>query len=256
MIAKHYWISSAPRTGSMWVFNVVREIFLKYEHQVLPELIPQTSDEFFKLFSENLNDNDSKKIFVYKVHVLLKNNLPFSKIITIIRDPREIIVSFMRFMKSDFNKSFLVAKSMMSYIELYNNYNSDIVLILRYEEIIKNPTQAVNKILHFVNLKLSKNVVEKIVTKFDKKNNKNLIKKNDDLLKEQMKNKENIDKKKIVYLSENNFRSFDINTGFQTGHISDMKKEDYRNFLTKKQIEQVKNIFGNWLHKNGYAKDY
>ena len=35
-----------------------------------------------------------------------------------------------------------------------------------------------------------------------------------------------------------------------------MKKEDYRNFLTKKQIEQVKNIFENWLHKNGYAKDY
>ena len=75
-------------------------------------------------------------------------------------------------------------------------------------------------------------------------------------MKEQIKNKEDVNKKRIVYFSKNNFRSFDINTGFQTGHISDMKKEDYRNFLTKEQIEQIKNIFGNWLNKNGYDKDY
>ena len=56
-------------------------------------------------------------------------------------------------MKSDFNKSVLTAKSMIKYIDIYKSYNPDIVLLLRYEEIIKNPTQAVNKILHFVNLK-------------------------------------------------------------------------------------------------------
>lgn len=240
----------------MWTFNVVRELFYKSGFNIEPKTIPQKNNEFLDLFNKNINNKDPKKIFVYKIHKILKSNLPNSKIITTIRDPREIIVSFMRFMKFDFNKGFLAAKDIIKYNQIYKSYSSDLVLFLKYEEILKNPFKVIKQILEFIKLNLDDNKIKKIIQKFEKNNNIKLIKNNDNILNKKLRNKKNIDPRKIVYLSENNFRSFDINTGFQTGHISDMTKKDYRNYLTAEQMDKIKNFFSDWLKNNGYSNNY
>ena len=63
------WISTTPRTGSMWLYNVTREILKVSRINVLPIKIPKTSQEFFEIFEkESLIDlNDSNK-YVFKIH--------------------------------------------------------------------------------------------------------------------------------------------------------------------------------------------
>ena len=106
------WISTTPRTGSMWLYNVTREILKLSRINVLPVKIPKSSQKFFEIFEKQslIDQNDSNK-YVFKIHKILKPNLPRSKILTTIRDPRDVCISFKEFMKtgkpSDFEESLI-----------------------------------------------------------------------------------------------------------------------------------------------------
>ena len=77
------WISSPPRTGSMWVFNIARQIYKYLGFNVKPKSIPQNDSEMFDIYkSQALNEKDNDTKYVLKVHTILKPNLPKSKIIT------------------------------------------------------------------------------------------------------------------------------------------------------------------------------
>ncbi len=43
-----FWISTAPRTGSMWLFNVAREIFIINKYNVFPAKIPKNDKDIQK----------------------------------------------------------------------------------------------------------------------------------------------------------------------------------------------------------------
>ena len=47
-----FWISSAPRTGSMWLFNITREILKISGNDVLPKEIPQDDEDNIKLYEK------------------------------------------------------------------------------------------------------------------------------------------------------------------------------------------------------------
>ena len=54
-----FWISTAPRTGSMWLFNVAREIFSINKYNVFPDKIPKNDKDFLDIYnSESVNDNN------------------------------------------------------------------------------------------------------------------------------------------------------------------------------------------------------
>ena len=46
-----FWISTAARTGSMWLFNVVREIFIQNKYNVYPSEIPRENKDFLEIYS-------------------------------------------------------------------------------------------------------------------------------------------------------------------------------------------------------------
>ena len=46
------WISSTPRTGSMWLLNVVREILKISQFRVYPIKIPHTDTENFEIYKK------------------------------------------------------------------------------------------------------------------------------------------------------------------------------------------------------------
>ena len=109
-----FWISTTPRTGSMWLFNVTKEILHYSQLKVLPINVPQNDDEFFRIFkTQSLNDLDNINRYVFKVHTILKSGLPRSKILTTLRDPRDICISFKEFMKTDFNTALKATKSIL-----------------------------------------------------------------------------------------------------------------------------------------------
>ena len=55
------WISTPPRTGSMWIFNVAREIYKTLGFNVEPSIVPQNDSEMFEIYHDRaineLNNN-------------------------------------------------------------------------------------------------------------------------------------------------------------------------------------------------------
>ena len=216
-----FWISTTPRTGSMWLFNVTKEILHYSQLKVLPINVPQNDDEFFRIFkTQSLNDLDNINRYVFKVHTILKSDLPRSKILTTLRDLRDICISFKKFMKTDFNTALKATKSILKYEKIYKTFDKEYLKFFRYENIENKPVQTILDIANFIGYKINSNIAEQISIKFNKEKVKTLIKSNDENLLFKIKNKEEIKKSDIVYFSENNYRSFDLKTGFQTNHVS------------------------------------
>ena len=163
---------------------------------------------------------DNINRYVFKVHTILKSGLPRSKILTTLRDPRDICISFKEFMKTDFNTALKATKSILKYEKIYKTFDKEYLKFFRYENIENKPVQTILDIANFIGYKINSNIAEQISIKFNKEKVKTLIKSNDENLLFKIKNKEEIKKSDIVYFSENNYRSFDLKTGFQTNHVS------------------------------------
>ena len=245
-----FWISTTPRTGSMWLFNVTREIIIHSRLNALPLELPQSDEKFFEIFkNQSLADENNLNKYVFKVHTILKSNLPKSKILTTIRDPRDICISFKEFMKTDFNTALNAAKTLLNYEKIYKTYNEDYLKFFRYENIENNPIDMILEIANFIECNINIKIAEKISLKYNKKKIKELIKNNDENLISKIKNKEEINKSSIVYFSKDNYRSFDTKTGFQTNHISNRNSGDWKKKFSLKEIEIINFEFKDLISK-------
>ena len=248
-----FWISSAPRTGSMWLLNITREILKECGYEIYPKIIPQSDKKMLDIYyKEALPDQNDLNKYVFKVHTILKPNIPRSKILTIIRDPRDICISFKEFMKTDFKSSLKATKSILNFTKIYNHFEKDYLMILKCENIGKKPIDTIIEIGKFINCKVEYNSAEKISKKFSKDNVKNIIKENDNSLNLKIKENKEVSKSEIVYFSKDNYRSFDINTGFQTGHVSKRNSGDWKKALSSEEIEIINSQFKDFLIENNY----
>ena len=235
-----FWISTAARTGSMWLFNIVREIFIISSFNVYPNKIPKYDKDFLEIFNlKSLSDKDTNNKYVFKVHKILNQNLQNSKILTTIRDPREVCASFKEFMKSDFDSALTATKGMIDFFNYYKNFEDDYLMFFRYEDIDKNPVETILKVSNFIESEINEDVAKLISKKFSKDSIRKLIENNDKSLKKKIINKEKIDKSEIVYFSKNNYRAFDLKTGFQTNHISHRNLGEWTKVFSEKEIEII-----------------
>ena len=233
-----FWISSTPRTGSMWMYNVTREILKLSEINVLPIKATKSNQEFFQIFKKQaITDQNNSNKYVLKVHHILRPNLPRSKILSLIRDPRDICISYKEFMKTDFDTSLNATKTLLEYEKTYKTYDKDYLKFFRYENIENNTIETILEIAKFIGYEINFRIAEQISLKYDKKQIKNLIEKNDGNLLSKIRNKEEIDKSQIVYISKDNYRSFDTKTGFQTNHISNRNSGDWKKSFSPEEIE-------------------
>ncbi len=249
---KIFWVSTVPRTGSTWVFNVLRELLIVAGKKIEPIIVPQTPNQNSNLFEKYLNDENLDYYLTLKTHEILKNDLPFSKIISTHRDPRDILISYMRFMKTDFETAFKVAKSLINYTNNYNSYNKDYNLLVSYFKIETEPLTIIKNICNFVDIEVSSEKINQIKDKFDKKNIKLKIMENDEKLKNKISTKQTINKNEVIFISKDNYRSYDPYTGFQSNHVSEGSSGDYKKTLTKKQINEVNSYFSKWFKEFGY----
>ena len=239
-IKNTFWISTAARTGSMWLFNVVREIFAQNKYNVYPDKIPKENKDFLEIYSsKSLKDQNYLNKYVLKVHGAMKTDLLNSKILTTIRDPRDVCASFKEFMKTDFKSSLTAAKGMIKLINHYKSFEKNYLKFFKYEDIEKNPIETIISISKFIECEIHPVVAKLISEKFNKTNVRNLIKINDTKLLTKIKNKEKIEKSEILYFSEDNYRAFDIQTGFQTNHISFRNSGEWKKVFSQKEIEII-----------------
>lgn len=250
MNTNSFWVSTAPRTGSMWLFNITKEILKLSEINVLPIDIPQSDQEFFEIFkNQSLDDQNNLNRYVFKVHTILKSDLPRSKILTTIRDPRDVCISFKEFMKTDFNTALKATKSLLNYEKIYNTYDKNYIKFFSYNEIENNTVETILKVAKFIGYEIDSEMAKYISLKYNKNKIKELIKNNDEKLLSKIKNKEKINRSDIVYFSKENYRSFDTKTGFQTNHISNRNSGDWKKKFSTKEIQIINDEFKNFISK-------
>ena len=64
-----------------------------------------------------------------------------------------------------------------------------------------------------------------------------------------------IDKKKIVRFRNGSYRSFDINTGFQTGHVSQRKSGEWRKVFSTKEADIIIEKLDSVAVELGYSSE-
>ena len=235
-----FWISTAPRTGSMWLFNVVREIFTLNKYNIFPVKIPKNDKDFLEIYnSKSINDNNDFNKYVFKVHSPINSDLFNSKVLTTIRDPRDVCASYKEFMKSDFESALNAAKGMIDFIKYYESFDKNYLKFFKYEDIENNSIDIIIAVSKFIESEINLDKAIFISEKFNKSNIRDLINSNDKKLENKIKNKEKVERSELVFFSKENYRAFDINTGFQTNHISQRKSGEWRKVFSEKEIEII-----------------
>ena len=250
------WISTVPRTGSMWTTNVVREIFYYSNINVLPKTQTQAEEDYFNLFERQaFSDQNEKNHYVLKVHTLLDINIPRSKVITNIRNPYDICASFYEFMKCDIDWAIFIALEQTKYIEHFKKNDEKNLLIVKYEEIEEPSSKLVLELSEFLGAHLDENAALSIWKKFSKNSVRKIIADNDKSLSDKISKKQEIDAREVVILVKNNYRSFDLNTGFQTGHISERKTGEWRVTFSESETHKIVEALDNTAKKFGYRSE-
>ena len=129
------------------------------------------------------------------------------------------------------------------------------MFILRFERIENEPLELITDLSKFVGIQLTSSEVQHVCDHFCKETVKKMITDNDLALLEKIKKNEKIHNKEIVIVDENNFRSFDPKTGFQTGHISEREPGQWKSAFQKMQIEKIIDALDDIAIEFGYSSE-
>ena len=247
------WIAGSPRTGSMLTFNIAREIFRINGGNVKPQHVNKSDAEMIQYFqTEACSDVNPSNYYIFKVHTLLKTDLQKSKYIVNIRNPFEICASFYQFMKCDINRAITVAKMHLSVVKHFQNCAENQIIFIRFEDLERNLASTVGKLASFLNADIDIIIAEQIASKFSKNSVNKLIDTNTRDLEKKISLNQKIKSESIVRFSENNYRAFDVNTGFQTGHISNKNSRDWFKLFSTEEISLIKSELIEHAEKLGY----
>ena len=253
--AKAIWIASMPRSGSMWAFNVTRELVKAAGCRAVPERIPQDSEAMVSRAIATIQDPDPLNIAVVKIHDRLRVPPPASRFIVTHRDLRDALVSWQRFMQSDFDTALKAMSGGAKVCDHYHGFPADVTLHVKYEDIRDRAPEVIRDIGGFLGLAPSETEVDDIHERFRKKNVANRIMATVEGIKARRAKGETIAKDEFVRIGSGNIRTFDVTSGFQSGHVSGYRDGDWRNLLSAEEKSRIRETLGNWLARNGYPPE-
>ena len=236
------FLVSYPKSGNTWMRFLIGNLIIKegVDFININNYIPG----IYKARERDLEKLEDPRI--------LKSHEPFTcnykKVIYLYRDPRDVVISYY-FWKKKYTPNFNL--SMVDYIDLFldgensqfgawdehvrnwlgsKTFKDGNVLIIKYEGLKKDAFKEMKKVCNFLNLKVSNQDVKKAIENSDFKN---------------MQKLEEIQGAKSRFLKKS-----DPNIKFIRKGLS-----QWRNYLTKEQIQRFKNQYGEILIELGYEKD-
>jgi len=279
---KIFWVASYPRSGNTWVRSILASLFFtddgKFEFSFLkhiPLLDRKQNYEFVKNINiedfNNLNNIKNISKYWYEVQKLAKVNDKFgffkthsanitvdnkfhyvnkdftNGIVLIIRDPRDVVVSFSKHLNISIDETINVVINNNAVIKSGNDAESlpmmhlnweqfylswlslDIpILVIKYEDIIANTHLSIE------------NIVDYFENNFDLKIKNKEIKIKNILESTNFKNMQGMEKKY-------GFKELKTGLFFRKGETMQWKKA-----LTKKQVVIIEQNFTNLMNKFGY----
>ena len=153
------------RSGSTWSFNVARIV------------MEQCAKQLHQPFSSGYNDHtgldnflqqnfsDKPAFFVIKVHSPAQYALSLIQQgqiqnICTVRDPRDCVASRQIFEDEDFDTSIAFIKMNEQYVNHYLTIKN--TLLIRYEEMMKEPIEKIKTIMKYLNINANENIINKI----------------------------------------------------------------------------------------------
>jgi hypothetical protein len=227
------WIASIPRTGSMWTFNVVRDLVRSTGRPALPEIVPQDDREMETIGRQGIDAADG--VYVLKVHTPIAADLRSSLFVVTRRDIHDSVVSFMRFTHADFEAGLRFAAGAIRLDEHYSRLPSELTLPIAYVDIIASPATVVAAIAGRLAVEAPQTLVDQIVDRYSKRNVVSRVSAREEQLRAQISARQPVDRRDFVPQSDKSLRAFDTATGFQSGHVSDYHEGDWRRILTASQ---------------------
>lgn len=187
-----------PKTGSTWIrFFIYNLLSLREDLDARPTLdqmnaiMPEFGNK--NMFSTKWPFKDVSRLV--KTHrpynVLLKNN----QVVLVIRDPRDIVVSYFHYAvnKKEINftgtiKDIIYHPEMglNAFFKHYNSWRNKAGLVLQYEKLKENPFHEFSKLVDFCNLKVTDEIVQLAISLSDLKHMRE-AQKNSNKFKEKFK---------------------------------------------------------------------
>ncbi|MHC5073749.1 MAG: sulfotransferase domain-containing protein [Planctomycetota bacterium] len=133
---------------------------------------------------------------------------------------------------------------------VYYDLEEENILKIRYDEVVDEPLQTIQKIDSFIGTGVTFEQIEEINEQFSRKKVKQKV----DALKNT--SAEQVEISSEVLDSTPNMdgtqRIFDRNTGFQANHITSQKSGSWRETLSESQQQKLLNETADWLKKHGF----
>ena len=243
--ARMVWIAGMARAGSMWTFNVTRALLRRDGRRVMPEQVPAREQATVALARTVLAGSDCGAAWVFKTHLWFQPLPPRSLFITPRRDARDTLISYMRFMRTDFDAALEAAVQNAGLHDFYAALPAGLRLAVDYRDICHAPERVVAGIGHFLGLDLDAAACAKVAQEFDRTRVQRAI-------SDHERGAGGEAERILIRSCDGSERRFDPATGFQTGHVSDYVDGDWRTLLSPGQIARMHEALGPWLERNGY----
>jgi len=253
-MVKVVWVAGMPRSGSMWTFNVVRELARHSGFKVLPEKVfVHEADWLDYANREAMGNRDPKTFFVLKTHDLLQTLPRDHLIITNIRDIRDTVMSFMRFMCVDFERALKANAAQSALADHYLALPEARRMVVRYEEIKKDPITLIKHLADRLELASDEVSVSAIASDLSKEKIKTQIQDQDQRCRDALSKGHLPTSEIMLPRSDGQHASINLSTGFQSGHVSDYQDGDWRHLLSEDQIATMSKAFAPWLSRHGFS---
>jgi estrone sulfotransferase len=161
-------IVSYPRSGNIWVRFLIANLLENSRY-------PLSFRQMERYIPDIHCKNDWDRIRSKSENRILKSNMPYDpdykKVIYIVRDGRDVMVSAYHYYFLQLEISFLDFLQMNTWpspwhlhvLSWLNNAQRLALLLVRYEDLLKNPFQQLNKIADFIGLNKSDDKIERAV---------------------------------------------------------------------------------------------
>jgi len=250
---KVIWVASMARAGSMWTNNVIRDALTQAGYEVLPKYVLWSNGEMRRVYvDEALPDQDPRRVYLFKIHNRLDPEMPRSYFVSTIRDIRDAMMSWMRFMNSDFDSALRAAVDMSNTCDHYLKFPEGRHTRIRYVDIVQSPAATLRYLCQRLAITVADERIDEIVTRYSKANVIKRIAAKEQSYQEGVKKGIDIADVEGIPGLNDSIRVYDKDTGFQSGHVSGYQEGDWRTILTADQIAKLHEQLGPWFERNGF----
>lgn len=246
------WIVGRPRVGSTWIYNVARQILARVGIESMPARLVHRMDDLLREANAALAEPEARRRWVLKAHEPIDPALPESLYVLPDRDPRDALVSLMRFAHVPFDHALAMQHG---HNEISDRFRTQVtrgrLLEIAYRDIVDRPQAGVARLAGFMGIEIAAPAAAEIARLFERDRVGETVRRTE-MAGAALLRGGRVDGLELVGNLDGTPRVLDLATGFQAGHVSGYSDGDWRHSLTAGQIEAVEARLGPWLARHGY----